>query len=158
MISADGQKLTVGTLIADDYSTKTLQRVDGTTVPPKSCYMAGVSDTPTRPEVAEATAPHWTPPARTLLERKMDRERAVTRYASYLIWLHATAPGMLLLIALMYQSSLGWPTILIQWAVAMIGGVACVFLLHALIGAGILEITVGLTMLMRALFPKSSFG
>jgi hypothetical protein len=157
VISEDGRTLTIGTSITGHYSTEKLQRVDNATVPPKSYYMAGVNGTPVRPELATPVRPSWNPSAKASPDRMVARQRGAGRIVSYIIGLPLTAISILLVVALMYHSDLSWPRILAHWTIAAIGGLAGLFLLHAPIGAGILELSVGLTMLPQALFPKSSF-
>lgn len=160
VIAADGAKLTVGTLINDHYISETLGRVDNATAAPKSYYMAGVSaePTPLSPPPAAARAFTRAPNTAAALASAVSHQRAVNRVAAYLIWLYATALVILLLVPMMYLSDLGWPAVLIHWAVAIVGMLACLFLLHAPISAGIFGIAVGMAMLMRAVFPRSSFS
>jgi hypothetical protein len=81
--------------------------------------------------------------------------RAVAQRQSYLIWLHATAAGILLIISLLFASELGATTLLTGWAVALaIGGIG-VFLLDVPLLAGVLEILTGGVLVFKAMFQKS---
>lgn len=81
--------------------------------------------------------------------------RAVAQHQSYLIWLHATAAAILLITTLLFAGELGARALLTGWAVALaIGGIG-VFLLHAPLLAGVLEIVAGGVLVFRAMFQKS---
>src|SRR5690242_20043122 len=76
--------------------------------------------------------------------------RAVAQHQSYLIWLHATAAAILLISTLLFASELGATALLTGWAVALaIAGIG-VFLLHAPLLAGVLEIITGGVLVFRA--------
>lgn len=162
-ISADGNSLTSGTLLDDHYVTVQYHRVDNAIVPPKSygLDMLGATDTPAQSPSSEPLTPKWEslrPPEKLSLNGAVERQHAVAQATSYVVWLHVTALALLLVASLMFQGNLGWVTTAIHWAVAVVGGVICIFLFHAVIAAGILENAVALAMLARGLFPKNSLS
>ncbi|HEY8682587.1 MAG TPA: hypothetical protein VIM06_05405 [Rhodanobacter sp.] len=160
VVAANGAKLTTGTLLNDHYISGTLDRVDDATAPETyadadgSIHVYDVTSAPVPvPAVRQKTQLLSSQPGAVVFVR----QQAVVRVFSYILWLHATAAAILLVLSLMYFRTLGLPTILAHWAVALSGGLVCVFLLHSMIGAGIFEILVSLVLLTKALFPKSSF-
>lgn len=170
VISADGSTLTTGTLLGNDYITGDFRRVDYGTVPPKSYYMAGVSATSNQPPSDKHLTPTWNPPEKAIVSQAIERQQrlmldgAVARNharastASYVFWLDAMALAILLVVSLMFYDNLGWLAILTHWALAIVGGVVCIFVFHAVVTAGILENAIALAMLGRALFPRSSLS
>lgn len=156
VIAADGRKLTSGTLIDDHYIPETLDRVDDTTAP--ETYAAANGETEIYHLASSAVT---TPPVQPLTSRPQAplfaRQQAANHVHSYILWLHLTAFAILLVVSLMYFSTLGIVMILVHWVIALVGGLTCLFLLHSPIGAGMFEILVGLVLLLRAAFPKPTF-
>lgn len=81
--------------------------------------------------------------------------RGIAQRHNYAIWLHAVAFAILLITTLLFRKEVGARAVLAGWGAVILLGLLGVFVLHAAIIAGILEIIVGFVLLVRGLFPQS---
>ena len=81
--------------------------------------------------------------------------RGLARRHNYAIWLHAAAFAIFLVTTLLFAKLIDERWLWSSWIVAVLFGVLGVFVLHAPIVAGLVEIAIGLVLAVRGLFPKS---
>lgn len=81
--------------------------------------------------------------------------RGLARRHNYVVWLHAVAFAIFLVTTVLFAKLIDERWLWCCWIAAILIGVVGVFVIHAAIIAGILEIALGLVLAVRGLFPKS---